>query len=117
MEKQGSRALLAAVIGMGVLLFIGSLGLVGVLVHRMMHPQATQQAATAHLAAPVAVTAGAGGYGDLTLDEPSGTRIESVAVRPDGMVVAVLAGGDRAGRIIIWDPAGQRVVARLVLAP
>ncbi len=32
MEKQGSRALLAAVIGMGVLLFIGSLALVGVLV-------------------------------------------------------------------------------------
>ncbi|GAB6967858.1 hypothetical protein JCM25156A_18950 [Komagataeibacter kakiaceti JCM 25156] len=115
MEKQGSRALLAAVIGMGVLLFVGSLGLVGVLVHRMMHPRAE----TAHLAAPAPamVAAGKGEYGDLMLDEPSGTRIESVAARPDGMVVAVLAGGDRAGRVIIWDPAGRRIVARLVLAP
>ncbi|WP_423360547.1 hypothetical protein [Novacetimonas hansenii] len=35
MEKQGSRALLAAVIGMGIVLAVGSLVLVGVLVHRI----------------------------------------------------------------------------------
>lgn len=114
MEKQGSRALLAAVIGMGVLLFIGSLVLVGVLVHRMMHPQASLPHA---VAATPAIPHEEGEYGSLMLDEPAGTRIESVTVRPNGMVVAALAGGDRAGRIIIWDPAGRRIVARLVLAP
>ena len=44
MEKQGSRALLAAVIGMGIVLAVGSLVLVGVLVHRISHPRATAPA-------------------------------------------------------------------------
>ncbi|AXY21389.1 hypothetical protein CD178_00574 [Komagataeibacter saccharivorans] len=113
MEKQGSRALLAAVIGMGVLLFVGSLVLVGVLVHRMMHPSiaATRPA----VSASVPTLPAQGGYEALMLDEPAGTHVESLTTRPDGMIAVALSGGGSAERIILWDPAGRRIVARLLI--
>ncbi|AHI24406.1 hypothetical protein BGC31_00780 [Komagataeibacter xylinus] len=114
MEKQGSRALLAAVIGMGVLLFIGSLALVGVLVHRMMHPVPAPTAVAGPVTAPP-VAASANAAGDLVLDEAPGTHVQAVTARPDGLLVVVLTGGG-ADRVVVWDPSGRRIVARLVLA-
>lgn len=114
MEKQGSRALLAAVIGMGVLLFIGSLVLVGVLVHRMMHPRPAVQA-DAQVAALPAPPMEGGMQAPLLLDEAPGTHIASVTARPDGLLAIGLSGGEVADRIVIWDPAGRRIVARLVI--
>lgn len=115
MEKQGSRALLAAVIGMGVLLFIGSLALVGVLVHRMMHPVATPATAVAGPVAAQPVVAGADAAGDLVMDEAPGTHVQAVTARADGLLAVVLTGGGVADRVVVWDPSGRRIVARLVL--
>ena len=116
MEKQGSRALLAAVIGMGVLLFIGSLVLVGVLVHRVMHPRPAVSAGVqvATLPAPP-VAKMTDGMDTLMMDEVPGTHVSAVTVRPDGLLVVVLSGGDVTDRIVVWDPAGRRIVARLVV--
>ncbi|GAN99661.1 hypothetical protein Gxy13693_024_077 [Komagataeibacter xylinus NBRC 13693] len=116
MEKQGSRALLAAVIGMGILLFIGSLALVGVLVHRMMHPAAPHPVAVAGATVPAPVMAGPGVQaGDLVVEEAPGTHVQSVTARPDGLLAVVLTGGESVDRVVLWDPAGHRIVARLVL--
>ena len=114
MEKQGSRALLAAVIGMGVLLFIGSLALVGVLVHRMMHPAPAPAAVVAGTVTAPPVSMGADAAGDLVMDEAPGTHVQAVTARPDGLLAVVLGGGG-ADRVVLWDPAGRRIVARLVL--
>ncbi|MBE7730901.1 hypothetical protein [Komagataeibacter sp. FXV3] len=114
MEKQGSRALLAAVIGMGILLFIGSLALVGVLVHRMMHPVATPATSVAGAVTVPPVIAGADVSGDLVMDEAPGTHVQAVTARPDGLLAVVLAGGGP-DRVVVWDPSGRRIVARLVL--
>ncbi|KAB8123491.1 hypothetical protein D3W54_03910 [Komagataeibacter medellinensis] len=114
MEKQGSRALLAAVIGMGVLLFIGSLVLVGVLVHRMMHPRPAVQSDAQVAALPARPMEG-GIQAPLLLDEAPGTHVASVTAQSDGLLAIGLSGGEVADRIVIWDPAGQRIVARLVI--
>ncbi|GBR20188.1 hypothetical protein LV564_11195 [Komagataeibacter nataicola] len=114
MEKQGSRALLAAVIGMGVLLFLGSLALVGVLVHRMMHP-APPPAATMAVAGPVVAGPDMPAQAALVVDEPPGTAVRSVTARADGLLAVALTGGGVAERIIVWDPAARRITARLVL--
>ncbi|MDT8870973.1 hypothetical protein RAA17_07165 [Komagataeibacter rhaeticus] len=116
MEKQGSRALLAAVIGMGVLLFVGSLVLVGVLVHRVMHPRSVVAAGAPPATLPAPPVAGSGHGADvLMMDEAPGTHVTSVTARPDGLLAVVLSGGDGADRIVVWDPAGQHIVARLVV--
>ena len=112
MEKQGSRALLAAVIGMGVLLFIGSLVRVGVLVHRMMHPRPAVTADAPVATMPVGPVMTMRGE-SLLLDEAPGTHVQAVTARPDGLLAVVLSGGSRADRIVIWDPVGRRIVARL----
>ncbi|MGY6769205.1 hypothetical protein [Komagataeibacter xylinus] len=114
MEKQGSRALLAAVIGMGVLLFLGSLALVGVLVHRMMHPAPPAKPALA-VAAPMAPAPDMAAQPALVVDEPPGTTVRSVTARADGLLAVALTGGGVAERIIVWDPATRRITARLVL--
>ncbi|AZV39595.1 hypothetical protein CFR75_02250 [Komagataeibacter xylinus] len=114
MEKQGSRALLAAVIGMGVLLFLGSLALVGVLVHRMMHP-APPAAAVKTVAGPVVAGPDMAAQAALVVDEPPGTTVRAVTARADGLLAVALTGGGVADRIIIWDPLARRIAARLVL--
>ena len=116
MEKQGSRALLAAVIGMGVLLAVGSLVLVGVLVHRMSHPRAT-----ATQPAQVAATVSAQAelpqdLGRLVLDEPAGTHVTSLARQGDTTLAVALTGGG-ADRVVIWDLAHNRIIGRLQVSP
>nr|WP_278368601.1 hypothetical protein [Acetobacter orientalis] len=115
MEKQGSRALLAAVIGMGVLLFLGSLALVGVLVHRMMHPAHPPAAALAGAGPVAAVGPDMSAQAALVVDEPPGTSVRSLTARADGLLAVALTGGGVADRIIVWDPLARRITARLVL--
>ncbi|MBY4640102.1 hypothetical protein K6L44_08910 [Gluconacetobacter entanii] len=116
MEKQGSRALLAAVIGMGVLLAVGSLVLVGVLVHRISHPRDSAPE-------PVQAAAGTGAQavlpqdlGRLVLDEPAGTHVTSLARQGDTTLAVALTGGG-ADRVIIWDLARNRIIGRLQVSP
>lgn len=115
MEKQGSRALLAAVIGMGIVLAVGSLVLVGVLVHRISHPRATAPAA---VTAPVTTTMAVlpQDLGRLVLDEPAGTHVTSIARQAD-MALAVALTGGGADRVIIWDLAHNRIIGRLQVSP
>lgn len=121
MEKQGSRALLAAVIGMGIVLAVGSLVLVGVLVHRISHPRATAPAtipAPAAVTAPVTTTTAVlpQDLGRLVLDEPAGTHVTSIARQAD-MALAVALTGGGADRVIIWDLAHNRIIGRLQVSP
>ncbi|WP_323991330.1 MULTISPECIES: hypothetical protein [Nguyenibacter] len=114
----GSRALLAAVIGMGVLLVVGSLVLVGVLVHRISHPHPAPGLPEAdHAAAGLAAAwPFEGPHGQLTLNEPPGTHITGMTRQGDGLLAVSLSGGGP-DRVILWDLAHARVAARLVLTP
>ncbi|PYD48974.1 hypothetical protein [Novacetimonas pomaceti] len=116
MEKQGSRALLAAVIGMGVLLAVGSLVLVGVLVHRISHPRDSATDAAAGAAPAVTRMLPAADVGRLVLDEPAGTRIVSLARQGDTLLAVALTGGG-ADRVILWDLVHNRIAGRMQVSP
>ncbi|GBR00536.1 hypothetical protein GLI01_34580 [Gluconacetobacter liquefaciens] len=110
-----SRGLLAAVIGMGVLLAVGSLVLVGVLVHRISHPK---PAAIAGLNAEPAVLAGAAGNdGELVLGEPVGTHVSGMTREREGVLAVALTGGGGPDRVLLWDVQNRRIVGRLVMSP
>lgn len=116
MEKQGSRALLAAVIGMGVLLAVGSLVLVGVLVHRISHPRDSATDAAAGTAPAVTQMLPAADVGRLVLDEPAGTHIVSLARQGDALLAVALTGGG-ADRVILWDLVHNRIAGRMQVSP
>jgi hypothetical protein len=105
---RGIRALLAAVIVMGVMIALGTATLIAVVVGRMTHrpPHA------AALALPVAGAA----VPVLALGEPPGTRIASVARQSDTLLAVTLTGGGVADRLLIWDIASGRVIATLTLS-
>ncbi len=91
------RGLMAAVIGMGVLIVAGVTGLVVTMMQRMSAVSAPNASATA-----------------LALDEPEGTRIAGAALGPDRMAVQLSGGGP--DRVVIVDTKSGRVVGRVGLA-
>ena len=97
---RGTRALLAAVIVMGVMILVGTGALVGVIASRAMHPPR-----------PAALSAGI--MPPTLLDQPPGTRIASVARQSDTLLAVTLSGGGIGDRLLIWDIATGHVVARL----
>ncbi|GBQ36234.1 hypothetical protein HLH34_06450 [Gluconacetobacter azotocaptans] len=116
MNGQGSKALLAAVIFMGVLLVAGSLVLVGVLVHRISHPRPNVAPVGASPAAAVLAAPPSGDYGNLVLDEPAGTHIAGLARQADTLLAISLSGGGP-DRIVLWDLPHGRIVGRVRLTP
>lgn len=88
------RALLTAVILMGVLIVGGTIAL-GVLVAKRL---GSPPAAGAH----------------ASLDEPAGTRIASIAAVKDGLALSLQGAGP--DRVVIVDPSTGRVTARIGLA-
>ena len=106
MQTRGVKALLAAVIVMGVMILLGTAVLVGTLVRRAMHPQAS--AAAMPLPAD-------GTMRQLTLDQPPGTRIASVIRQSDTVLAVLLSGGGRADRVLLWDVAAGRLAGMLTL--
>ncbi len=80
------RAMLALVIGMGVLIFAG-VAVIGVTI---LHRATTTVVA-----------------GDVLLDEPAGTRI--AAISPAGTRLAVLLTGGGADRVVLLDASGRVV--------
>jgi hypothetical protein len=92
------RGLMAAVVGMGVLIVAMTVVIAVTLVHRM--------SARGSLS-PAAVAA------SVVLDEPAGTRI--VSISPAGDRLAVLLQGGGPDRVFFVDPLRDRVVGRLVL--
>jgi|GEM_PF-1109206 len=98
------RALMAAVIGMGIAIVVGVAVLIGVIVHRM---------GSGHgVSAPVVVGRGQGE--NVRLAVPGGMRVTGMTARADGSVVVSLR-GDAGERVVIWDPVGGRIVATLAL--
>ncbi|MBB2201314.1 hypothetical protein [Gluconacetobacter tumulisoli] len=116
MNGQGSKALLAAVIFMGVLLAVGSLVLVGVLVHRISHPRHDVVASGATPAPVVPAPPMSGDYGNLVLDEPAGTRITGMTRQADTLLAISLSGGG-GDRIVLWDLPHGRIAGRVRLTP
>ncbi len=80
------RALMALVIGMGVLIVAGVVTIGVTIMHRM---------------------AGGGAVADVVLDEPAGTRIAGVS--PDGNRLAVLLNGGGPDRVVLLGPGGTVV--------
>ncbi len=91
-----TRALLALVVAMGVLILGGTAGLVAVVVHRLSQPRAGVTAA-----APAAPS-----------QEPAGTRITALARQSDTVLAIALSGGGP-DRVLLWDLAAGRAVAEI----
>jgi hypothetical protein len=88
------KALLAAVIGMGVLIVVGVVVLGVTILHRLGAP--------------------AGPAASAVLDEPAGTRIAGVAATADRLAVQLQGGGP--DRVVVLDTRTGRVLARAGLA-
>jgi hypothetical protein len=90
------RALLAAVVIMGVLIVAGVVTVVVTVAQR------------------VAGTAGPAVASQTLLDEPAGTRITGTALAPDRLALTLQGGGP--DRVVVLDPRSGRIVARAALA-
>lgn len=89
------RALLAVVIGMGVLIVVGVAVLIATIVGRL-----------GGAAGPAA--------GPIVLDEPEGTRIAGVSSLPDRLTLMLQGAGP--DRVVVVDIRSGRVLARASLA-
>jgi hypothetical protein len=103
----GMRALKVATIVMGVLIVMGTIGLIVGVARRASAP-----------AVPVAGwPVGAGGAPASVawvLDEPEGTRIAGIATVRDRLAVQLQGGG--VDRVVLIDPATGAVAGRISLA-
>ena len=100
------RGLMAAVIGMGILIVAGVTVLVVVMVQRMSAPP-TSNASTV-MTSPATVP------GDILIDEPAGTHIATFALSGDRLAVQLAGGGQ--DRIVVVDTRTGRIVSRAGLA-
>jgi hypothetical protein len=96
----GMRALKIAVVVMGVLIVVGTTGLVVGIGRRLVAP-----------AAPVATWPASA---SVVLDEPIGTRIAGLLAVRDRLAVQLQGGG--ADRVVLIDPATGSVAGRISLA-
>ncbi len=106
---RGIRALLAAVIVMGVMILVGTAVLISTVVHR-----ATQRAQSTSSGFPAGGPQG-GPAPTLSLDQPPGTRVALVTRQSDSLLAVTLSGGGLPDRVLVWSPAAARIVARLAL--
>ena len=91
------RGLMAAVIGMGILIVVGVTVLVLTMMQRMS-----------------AVSVPNASAGEVVLDEPAGTRIGSASMGTDRMAVQLSGGGP--DRVVVVDTKSGRVISRVGLA-
>ena len=98
MGASQTRALLALVIVMGVLILAGTAGLIAVVAHRLSQPRAA--VTTADPAPPP--------------QEPAGTRITALARQSDTVLAIALTGGGP-DRVLLWDLAAGHAVAEIRL--
>ncbi|GBR45781.1 hypothetical protein [Neokomagataea thailandica] len=106
-ESGGSKALLALVIGMGVLIVIGVAVLIGVVVTRIMH---------GHHAVQTSVPANVDHAEKVTIPLLRGEHITRVIAMNDGDL-AVSVQGDAGERLFVWAPESGRVVSEAVFIP
>jgi len=106
---RGTRALVALVVAMGVLIVVGTTGLIVVIVHRLAHPHPATVAAAMSPVVPGSDEAALRG-------EPSGTRITSIIRQSDSLLAIALTGGG-ADRVLVWDLTTGRALTEIRLAP
>lgn len=106
------RGLMTAVIGMGILIAVGTTVLVVLLVQRMSSAPAPN--ASAVVAGPPASAASTTEAAAAMLDEPVGTHIAGVSLAGERLAVQLAGGGP--DRVVILDTRTSRVVARAALA-
>ncbi|HEX3576441.1 MAG TPA: hypothetical protein VHU42_17730 [Rhodopila sp.] len=99
------RALKVAVVVMGVLIVLGTVGLVVGIARRSAAPSVAALPASV-AALPASVSA--------VLDEPAGTHIAGIAAVRDRLAVQLQGGG--ADRVVLIDPASGAVSGRISLA-
>ena len=109
-QMRGTRALLAAVIVMGVMIVVGTAILISVVVSRATHGTLVAGVSSARTS-----VAGVPESSSLRLGQPPGTRILSITRQTDTLLAIALTGGGSADRVLIWDTAAGRVVAWLTL--
>ncbi len=95
------RALKIAVVAMGVLIVLGTVGLIVGIARRSSTPSAPVVAAL-----PASVSA--------VLDEPEGTRIATIAAVQDRLAVQLHGGG--VDRVVLIDPRSGAVTGHISLA-
>ena len=100
----GMRALKIVTVVMGVLIIVGTIGLLAALVRRGGQPPRS----------PTAVATAAGANLEVTLTEPEGTRIVTVTAVDDRLAVQLQGGGP--DRIVLIDPHSGAEVGRVALA-
>lgn len=99
------RGLMAAVIGMGIMIVAGVTVLVVVMVQRMSAPPPA-------IASAIATTPASADA--VMLDEPVGTRIATISVAADHLALQLVGGGP--DRVVLLDTRTGRIVARTGLA-
>jgi NADPH-dependent curcumin reductase CurA len=98
----GMRALKVATAVMGVLIVVGTIGLLVAMARRGASP-------------PAAVAAGpAGSAWGVTLAEPEGTRVVGIAAVQDRVALQLQGGG--LDRVVLVDPRTGAVTGRISLA-
>ncbi|EHH67475.1 hypothetical protein [Gluconobacter morbifer] len=107
-EPQTPKALIAAVIIMGVLIIFATFGLIGVVAYRFLHPHKTAPS-------PVMASLSSGATPRLALPLAEGEHITAVTSRPDGMMAITLSGPGQA-RLLLWSPEDGRIVSELDFA-
>lgn len=110
-----SRVLMTAVIGMGVLIVLGTAGLIGVVIHRAMAPQPSHMAAVGSPGSAVPLPSVSGKSDAPLFVYQGGGHVLSQAVRPDGSLSLVLD-TPTGQQVVIWSPETNRIVARFSLA-
>ena len=103
-QTGATRALLALVIVMGVLILAGTAGLIAVVVHRLAHP------AVVHASGPAPSSQA------VLRPEPAGTRITALTRQSDTVLAIALSGGGP-DRVLVWDLVAGRAVAEIRLGP
>lgn len=91
------RALTILTVAMGVLILLGTAGLVAVIIHRSTTPTAP--------AAPAPVA--------LDLNQPAGTRIAGIAATQDRLAIELQGGGP--DRVVLVDPHQGTIVGRIAV--
>ncbi|TLU71275.1 hypothetical protein [Lichenicoccus roseus] len=94
------KAMLGAVIGMGVLIAALTAILVATVIKRLVHPHPTATAEMVVLGAPV------------QLDQPAGTRIVAAVRQSDSSLALLLSGGGRPDRVLVWNEQDGRIIAQ-----
>ena len=102
---RGTRALMALVVVMGMLIVAGTVGLVAVVAHRLAHPATARPTAASVMPGTAPL-----------LHEPAGTRVTALARQSDTLLAIALAGGGP-DRVLVWDLSSNRPLTEIRLSP